>query len=87
MRSASFRRQRVLTATVLLLGLGLLPTAAAGQQPVEVHLDPAQTAIGWTLNASLHTVHGTFKLKSGTITYDPATGNASGEVVVDATSG
>jgi polyisoprenoid-binding protein YceI len=32
-------------------------------------------------------VHGTFRLKSGRIVFDPATGNASGALVVDATSG
>jgi polyisoprenoid-binding protein YceI len=34
-----------------------------------------------------HTTHGTFKLKSGIIKVDPATGDASGEVIVDARSG
>jgi polyisoprenoid-binding protein YceI len=50
-------------------------------------LDPAQTTIEFTLDSTLHTVHGTFKLKSGHISFDAATGKASGEIVVDATSG
>ncbi len=33
-------------------------------QKMTVHLDPAQTEIQWTLTDTLHTVHGTFKLKS-----------------------
>lgn len=49
--------------------------------------DPAQSRVEWTLGAVLHTVHGTFKLKRGAIRFDPATGAASGEFVVDATSG
>lgn len=52
-----------------------------------ITLDPAATQIDFTLPATLHTVHGTFKLKSGQIHWDPPTGHASGAVVIDATSG
>lgn len=51
-----------------------------------VTLDPAATKVEFTLGATLHTVHGTFKLKSGQIRFDPSTGKASGSIVVDATS-
>ncbi len=61
--------------------------ASLPAQPTAIELDPAQTRIDFTLSATLHTVHGTFRLKRGTIRFDPATGKASGEVVVDATSG
>jgi polyisoprenoid-binding protein YceI len=50
-------------------------------------LEPAQTDITYTLADVLHTVHGTFQLKSGAIRFDPATGKAGGEIVVDVTSG
>ena len=50
-------------------------------------VDPAQSSVHWTLGSSLHTVHGTFALKGGSLQIDPATGKASGEIVVDATSG
>jgi polyisoprenoid-binding protein YceI len=50
-------------------------------------LDPAQTKVSFTLGDVLHTVHGTFHLKSGTLNFDDATGLASGVLVVDATSG
>src|ERR1700730_14453614 len=40
----------------------------------------------FTLHDVLHTVHGTFKLKQGTIRLDPETGQASGEIVIDMTS-
>jgi polyisoprenoid-binding protein YceI len=72
-------------ATTLLLGLCASYQATA--QQVQVTLDPGQTRIEWTLTATLHTVHGTFKLRSGVVAFDPNTGNASGELVVDAGSG
>lgn len=49
--------------------------------------DTAQSDVEFTLGDVLHTVHGTFKLKSGTLTFDDQTGTASGELVVDAASG
>jgi polyisoprenoid-binding protein YceI len=64
----------------------LTPLGVTAQQ-VQVTLDPAQSKIEWTLGDVLHTVHGTFKLKAGQVSFDPSTGNASGEFVVDAASG
>ena len=77
-------RKRTLAVGGLLLLCAAYQVAA---QQVQVALDPAQTKIEWTLSATLHSVHGTFKLRSGTISFNPATGNANGELVVDATSG
>ncbi len=50
-------------------------------------LDPSQSRVNWTLSDVLHTVNGTFKMKSGSLDLNPATGQASGAIVVDATSG
>lgn len=50
-------------------------------------VDPAQSGLHWTLGSSLHTVHGTFALKRGSLQIDLGTGKATGEIVVDATSG
>ena len=50
-------------------------------------IDPAQTRVEFTLGSLLHTVHGDFRLKRGTLRFDPLTGRASGELVVDAASG
>ncbi len=56
-------------------------------QQSTLELDPTQTRIEFTLGSFLHTVHGTFRLKSGTVRFDPVSGKASGLVIVDATSG
>ena len=74
----------------LALGLALLAlqfAVPASAQQVSLELDPAQTTVHFTLKTSLHTVHGTFRLKSGKVTFDPPTGKVAGLLVVDATSG
>ena len=43
-------------------------------------LDPAQTAVHYTVDSTLHTVHGTFELTRGTVQFDPETDKASGEI-------
>ena len=48
-------------------------TLAAAESTVE--LDPARTLITFTLGDVLHTVHGTFKLKHGSLKFDSATGS------------
>ncbi|HXO37470.1 MAG TPA: YceI family protein [Candidatus Acidoferrum sp.] len=50
-------------------------------------LDPAQTKVNFTVDSTLHTVHGDFRLKRGHIQFDNATGAAGGELVVDSASG
>ena len=74
-----------LTASIMLLALQFAVPLRAQQGALE--LDPARTAVHFTLKTSLHTVHGTFKIKHGDMHFDPDSGRASGEVVVDATSG
>ena len=49
-------------------------------------LDPAQTEIRFTLPTIIRAIHGSFKLKSGTIRFNPATGKADGSLSVDMTS-
>jgi polyisoprenoid-binding protein YceI len=70
---------------------GILLIACATQaQPAEaetVYLDPAQTKVEFTLGDVLHTVHGAFRLAHASVRFDPDTGQASGEVVIDAKSG
>jgi polyisoprenoid-binding protein YceI len=75
--------------TCLCLSLLLLNIAAKAQQSrvIDITFDPASTAIHWTLGGVLHTVHGTFRLKSGFVHLDLETGEMTGLLVVDATSG
>jgi len=69
-----------------------LAALALGASPVipretVLQIDPAQTKVEFALDSVLHTVHGEFRLKRGDIHFDPATGAAGGELVVDAASG
>lgn len=50
-------------------------------------LDPAQTKVNFTVDSTLHTVHGDFRLKHGSIQFDNSTGAATGELIVDSASG
>jgi polyisoprenoid-binding protein YceI len=79
----ALRRALILSAALTICALA----PALRAQESEFVPDPASTTVEFTLGASLHTVHGSFKLKNGTIHFDPAKGTASGQIVVDATSG
>lgn len=82
------KRQHLKAVEVCSVLLGLLLAALPGRaQEFVFQLHPAQSRVQFTLPATLHTVHGTFQFKSGTVRFDPATGLASGVLVVDATSG
>lgn len=75
-----------LIAALALAGAASAPARSATGQ-VTLSLDAAKSSIHWTLGSTLHTVHGTFNLKSGTMQFDPAGGAATGEFVAYATSG
>ncbi|MFN7925858.1 MAG: YceI family protein [Bryobacteraceae bacterium] len=68
-----------------ILVLALAMVAAA--EPHRVNLDPKATEVHWTLGSLLHTVHGTFQLKSADLWVDPESGKAGGKLIVDAKSG
>src|SRR5579871_1164448 len=68
-------------------GVSIAQSAAAlTAREVALTVDAAQSKVNYTLDTTLHTVHGTFALKRGTIRIEPD-GKASGEIVADATSG
>ena len=68
---------------VALLALALSAPAA----DYTLNLTPEATKIQFALTDPLHTVHGSFNLKRGEIEFNTDTGKASGQVVVDVTSG
>ena len=74
-----------LASFACLVALFMAPASRAQDSIVEI--EPSQTKIEFSLGSTLHTVHGTFALKSSTIRFDPAGGKISGTIVVDATSG
>jgi hypothetical protein len=78
------KKIQAIIATICVLGAQL---AQAQSQSFKVVLDPAQTQVRWKLGAGLHKVDGTFKLKSGEFIFNPSTGVAEGEILIDATTG
>jgi polyisoprenoid-binding protein YceI len=69
------------------LAFALTPVCSPAASQLSLDFVPATTEIHFTLHDVLHTVHGTFQLKHGTIRFDPDSGKASGEIIVDVTSG
>jgi len=90
--------RRNLAATLGLIGVGVLLSASAAHRApqgpaaataneIVLNIDPAQSTVHYSISSSLHTVHGTFAVKRGTLQIDPASGKTAGEIVVDAASG
>ncbi len=80
----------LVAAPVTLAVLSALPQHAAPQPPaseIVLGIDPARSKVHWTLGSTVHTVHGSFAFKKGTLQLDTSTGKASGEIIVDAASG
>jgi polyisoprenoid-binding protein YceI len=68
---------------LILCAFVALPATAVATEKAVV-LDPAASQVTFTLATTFHEVHGSFGSVDGTIRFDPETGVASGEVVVDA---
>lgn len=80
-------RQQTFQQLVLCLLLALACAAAPVLATKTLDFDPGQSKVQFTVDSTLHTVHGTFQLKAGSIQFDPAGGPASGQLVVAAASG
>ncbi len=65
----------------------LATSIAAIAQQTTLQLDPTATKLTFTLDASLHVVHGSFQVKSTALQFDAATGGISGEIAVETRSG
>jgi polyisoprenoid-binding protein YceI len=89
----SIRKQPLASwSHVLLAALFAFVQLAAGAsalhaQQITLKLASEQTRVQFTLGATMHTVHGSFQLKSGLMTFGTASGKADGRIVVDTTSG
>ncbi len=84
-RSLRFNQRAIVIVAVT--ALLIAASARAFGEQIVVELDPALTHVEFTIGDVLHTVHGRFRLKSGRVEVDPASGNMRGIVVVDAASG
>jgi polyisoprenoid-binding protein YceI len=55
---------------------------------ITLGIDAAKSTVRYSVESTVHTVHGTFAVKEGSaVNFNPATGKAGGEVAVYATSG
>jgi polyisoprenoid-binding protein YceI len=79
-------KARSLLVTAVLSLLVASASAQSSPTKMTLHFDPATTKIGWTLKDVLHTVRGTFQLKSGVIVFNEDTGTADGEIIVETAS-
>jgi polyisoprenoid-binding protein YceI len=81
---------RALKGFAFVVGLALVCrgfVSAAETRVGVLELDPSRTRVEFMLGGSIHTTHGKFQLKRGTISANERTGAAEGEIVIDAESG
>jgi polyisoprenoid-binding protein YceI len=81
--------RNLLRNTLLLIAATLSPAILHAQDQTQnkLSLDTNRSEVHFTLTDTLHTVRGTFRIQQGDVTFDPATGEASGSILVDALSG
>lgn len=95
MRISGCKSASVTAAAILGIGLILSATATpprlqvaqTAAKEIALSVDPSRSQVHWTVDSTLHTVHGTFTLKSGSVHFEQDSGKARGEIIVMATSG
>lgn len=80
-----------------MVGIAVLLSASSNVPPLDSRpprtpemtlvLDPGASKLSWSVDSTLHMVHGTFAFKNGMIHFDPENGKADGEIVVLTASG
>ena len=76
-----------LTLPVLVAMATLVSVQTTQAQELSVQIDTEQSKVQYSLGSTVHTVHGTFAIKNGSVHYDPSSGQIGGIIVVDSTSG
>jgi polyisoprenoid-binding protein YceI len=86
MPSISIPARRLGIAAMVVVA-ALAASAPGAGEPLVLKLDTKASRVRFSIDALAHTVHGSFAVSGGELRFDPDTGAASGEVVVDSRSG
>lgn len=63
-----------------------LAAATTAAQAADLAISSEETTLSFEFDSTLHRVHGTARLREGSVRFEPAGGPASGRIVIDATS-
>ena len=75
-----------LRAVILILVAACPWAGRAAAAPATLRLDPQASRVRFDLDALAHTIHGSLRVVRGEVRFDVDTGEAAGEIVVDARS-
>ncbi|MFP5232985.1 MAG: YceI family protein [Acidobacteriota bacterium] len=75
------------TTGMLLVSLAILLTPFALAQRQSFNINPSVSVVGFTLASNDDTTKGTFHVEKGSVTFDPASTQLTGLIVVSAASG
>jgi polyisoprenoid-binding protein YceI len=67
--------------------LAISPCGFCQNHEIVLAFDPAKTTVNFTLGDVIHTIHGAFDLKRGSINFNPESGGVGGDIVINAASG